>query len=107
MHPDAHGIVVGGLFNGSTRALRNRSQFGQALDRLQPNAGFGIALGDFGQGGDDLGKHGSNCLNSSAAEERLCSSASARSVAIKAGTRSAGFAFAFLLKIPAEPAPGN
>ena len=30
-----------------------------------------------------------------------------RSVAIKVGTRSAGLAFAFLLKIPAEPAPGN
>ena len=45
---------------------------------------------------------GSYCRNSSAAEARLCSSGSARSVAIRVGTRSAGFALACLLKIPAR-----
>src|SRR5438128_7284166 len=45
---------------------------------------------------------GSYCLSSSAAEARFRSSASARSVAISVGTRSAGFTLACLLKIPAR-----
>jgi hypothetical protein len=45
---------------------------------------------------------GSYCLSSSAADDRFRSWESARSVAIKAGTRSAGFTLDCLLKIPAR-----